>query len=154
MNRRAFLATGMAAAGQSAPAAGRIDCQSHLFCPEMLALLEKRKNSPYAYRKGSDLYVAIEGWRRRVLPKAQVFVQVKRRGTANAVLAARAAIVKGADDILVIFGDTPLIRPQTPNGSCMARVRRISPPLSSVVEGRAFRPAPRRPLTSARPCCS
>jgi len=51
------------------PAAGRIDCQSHLFCPELLALLEKRKNSPYAYRKGSDLYVAIEGWRRRVLPK-------------------------------------------------------------------------------------
>jgi predicted TIM-barrel fold metal-dependent hydrolase len=68
MNRRAFLASGVAAAGQSAPA-GRIDCQSHVFCPELLALLEKRKNSPYAYRKGSDLYVAIEGWHRRVLPK-------------------------------------------------------------------------------------
>ena len=46
-------------------------------------------------------------------PDAQVFVQAQRRGTAHAVLAAKAAIEKGADDILVIFGDTPLIRPQT-----------------------------------------
>ena len=40
-------------------------------------------------------------------------MQTERRGTAHAVLAARAAIAQGADDILVIFGDTPLIRPQT-----------------------------------------
>jgi bifunctional UDP-N-acetylglucosamine pyrophosphorylase/glucosamine-1-phosphate N-acetyltransferase len=46
-------------------------------------------------------------------PQAQVFVQRERRGTAHAVLAAKAAIEQGADDILVIFGDTPLIRPQT-----------------------------------------
>src|SRR3954468_8086740 len=38
---------------------------------------------------------------RRALPNAQVFVQAKRRGTADAVLAARTAIAKGADDILV-----------------------------------------------------
>ena len=44
---------------------------------------------------------------------AQVFVQHERRGTAHAVMAAKAAIERGADDILVIFGDTPLIRPQT-----------------------------------------
>src|SRR3989440_8873777 len=50
---------------------------------------------------------------RRMLPKAQVFVQAERRGTADAVLAARAAIAKGADDILVIFGDTPLISADT-----------------------------------------
>ncbi len=50
---------------------------------------------------------------RRMLPKAQVFVQAERRGTADAVLAARTAIAKGADDILVIFGDTPLISADT-----------------------------------------
>jgi bifunctional UDP-N-acetylglucosamine pyrophosphorylase/glucosamine-1-phosphate N-acetyltransferase len=55
--------------------------------------------------------VAIET--RRVLPEANIFVQAERRGTADAVLAARAAIARGADDILVIFGDTPLIRPHT-----------------------------------------
>jgi bifunctional UDP-N-acetylglucosamine pyrophosphorylase/glucosamine-1-phosphate N-acetyltransferase len=48
-----------------------------------------------------------------VLPDAQVFVQRERRGTAHAVLAARSAIEHGADDILVVFGDTPLILPQT-----------------------------------------
>ena len=41
---------------------------------------------------------------------ADVFVQHERRGTAHAVLAARARSSAGADDILVIFGDTPLIR--------------------------------------------
>jgi bifunctional UDP-N-acetylglucosamine pyrophosphorylase/glucosamine-1-phosphate N-acetyltransferase len=50
---------------------------------------------------------------RRVLPQADIFVQPERRGTADAVLAAKAAIARGADDILVIFGDTPLIRAQT-----------------------------------------
>nr|WIE89205.1 bifunctional UDP-N-acetylglucosamine diphosphorylase/glucosamine-1-phosphate N-acetyltransferase GlmU [Mesorhizobium sp. WSM4875] len=42
-------------------------------------------------------------------PKAETFVQEKRLGTAHAVLAAREAIAKGYDDILVMFGDTPLI---------------------------------------------
>src|SRR5207237_694049 len=49
----------------------------------------------------------------RVVPDAEMFVQAERRGTAHAVLAAKAAIERGADDVLVIFGDTPLIRPQT-----------------------------------------
>jgi bifunctional UDP-N-acetylglucosamine pyrophosphorylase/glucosamine-1-phosphate N-acetyltransferase len=44
---------------------------------------------------------------------AETFVQTEPRGTAHAVLAAKAAIARGADDILVVFGDTPLIRPQT-----------------------------------------
>ncbi|OBQ75104.1 bifunctional UDP-N-acetylglucosamine diphosphorylase/glucosamine-1-phosphate N-acetyltransferase GlmU [Mesorhizobium erdmanii] len=42
-------------------------------------------------------------------PKAETFVQEKRLGTAHAVLAAREAISKGYDDVLVMFGDTPLI---------------------------------------------
>src|SRR3954470_11607337 len=50
---------------------------------------------------------------RQGVPKAQVFVQAERRGTAHAALAARAAIAKGADDILVVFGDTPLVSADT-----------------------------------------
>ncbi|MBZ9794580.1 bifunctional UDP-N-acetylglucosamine diphosphorylase/glucosamine-1-phosphate N-acetyltransferase GlmU [Mesorhizobium sp. ES1-4] len=42
-------------------------------------------------------------------PKAETFVQAERLGTAHAVLAAREAIARGYDDILVMFGDTPLI---------------------------------------------
>ncbi|MBX9827848.1 MAG: NTP transferase domain-containing protein, partial [Xanthobacteraceae bacterium] len=44
---------------------------------------------------------------RAEVPGAQIFVQRERRGTAHAVLAARAALEQGADDVLVIFGDTP-----------------------------------------------
>jgi bifunctional UDP-N-acetylglucosamine pyrophosphorylase/glucosamine-1-phosphate N-acetyltransferase len=52
------------------------------------------------------------------LPAAKTFVQAERRGTAHAVLAARAALEAGCDDILVVFADTPLVRPQT-----LARLR-------------------------------
>lgn len=37
------------------------------------------------------------------------YTQEKRLGTADAVLAAREAIAHGYDDVLVMFGDTPLI---------------------------------------------
>lgn len=49
----------------------------------------------------------------RVVPGAQVFVQRERLGTAHAVLAARPALEEGADDILVLYADTPLLRPET-----------------------------------------
>ena len=47
-----------------------------------------------------------------VAPKAKMFVQKERCGTAHAVLAARKAIAQKPDDILVMFADTPLVRPQ------------------------------------------
>ncbi|MCB4768265.1 bifunctional UDP-N-acetylglucosamine diphosphorylase/glucosamine-1-phosphate N-acetyltransferase GlmU [Ancylobacter sp. Lp-2] len=50
---------------------------------------------------------------RRLAPEASVFVQSERLGTAHAVLAAREALERGYDDILVMYGDTPLVRPQT-----------------------------------------
>src|SRR6202158_3078011 len=50
---------------------------------------------------------------RRVRPDAATFVQRERLGTAHAVLAARDAIARGADDLLVVFGDTPLISAAT-----------------------------------------
>jgi bifunctional UDP-N-acetylglucosamine pyrophosphorylase/glucosamine-1-phosphate N-acetyltransferase len=56
---------------------------------------------------------AVAAEAQRVLPDAGIFVQTERLGTAHAVLAAKAAIARGADDVLVIYGDTPLIRPQT-----------------------------------------
>lgn len=40
---------------------------------------------------------------------SSVHIQTERLGTAHAVLAAREAIAKGYDDVLVVFGDTPLI---------------------------------------------
>jgi bifunctional UDP-N-acetylglucosamine pyrophosphorylase/glucosamine-1-phosphate N-acetyltransferase len=49
----------------------------------------------------------------RLVPGVRIAVQKERLGTAHAVLAARQEIEPGYDDILIVFGDTPLIRPQT-----------------------------------------
>ena len=53
---------------------------------------------------------------RRVIPDAACFVQHERQGTAHAVLAARSAIAQRPDDVVVVYGDTPLIRPDTIEG--------------------------------------
>jgi bifunctional UDP-N-acetylglucosamine pyrophosphorylase/glucosamine-1-phosphate N-acetyltransferase len=50
---------------------------------------------------------------RRIRPDAEAYVQRERLGTAHAVLAAREAIARGADDLIVAFGDTPLISADT-----------------------------------------
>jgi bifunctional UDP-N-acetylglucosamine pyrophosphorylase/glucosamine-1-phosphate N-acetyltransferase len=52
------------------------------------------------------------------MPGAEMFVQNERRGTAHAALAARPALARGADDVLIVFADTPLITPET-----LARLR-------------------------------
>jgi bifunctional UDP-N-acetylglucosamine pyrophosphorylase / glucosamine-1-phosphate N-acetyltransferase len=56
---------------------------------------------------------AVAGEVRRLRPDAETFIQHERLGTAHAVLAAREAIARGADDLLVAFGDTPLISAAT-----------------------------------------
>jgi bifunctional UDP-N-acetylglucosamine pyrophosphorylase/glucosamine-1-phosphate N-acetyltransferase len=54
----------------------------------------------------------VEAEAKRGFPGASVFTQAERRGTAHAALAARAAFDDGSD-IVVLFGDTPLVRPET-----------------------------------------
>jgi predicted TIM-barrel fold metal-dependent hydrolase len=68
---RRQLLTGSAAMTMTATTAkpGRIDCQSHVFSEEFLALLEKRKESPYVYRKGNDRFVVVGDWTRRLMPR-------------------------------------------------------------------------------------
>ncbi len=50
---------------------------------------------------------------RRARTNAAICVQRERLGTAHAVLSAREVIARGFDDLLVVFGDTPLISRQT-----------------------------------------
>jgi bifunctional UDP-N-acetylglucosamine pyrophosphorylase / glucosamine-1-phosphate N-acetyltransferase len=59
---------------------------------------------------GHDLVVKAA---KAVVPDIDIFVQSPALGTAHAVLAAKAAIAEGYDDILVAFADTPLVRPET-----------------------------------------
>ena len=51
----------------------------------------------------------VEAAARNPAVESSVHVQTERLGTAHAVLAAREAIARGYDDVLVVFGDTPLI---------------------------------------------
>ena len=50
---------------------------------------------------------------RAIVPGAATPVQTDRLGTAHAVLAAREDLEKPADDVLVLYGDTPLVTPET-----------------------------------------
>jgi predicted TIM-barrel fold metal-dependent hydrolase len=78
VTRRGFLVTSgvaVSAAGAAAPALAEsvkvpqvIDCQSHLFCPEIVALMERRSEDPLVYRQGDDRYVKMGDWHRKILP--------------------------------------------------------------------------------------
>src|SRR5271156_2645517 len=59
---------------------------------------------------------AVAAEARRLAGDVEIHVQEERRGTAHAVLAARASIGRGWDDILVIYADGPLLRAETLRG--------------------------------------
>ncbi len=78
---------------------------------------------------------AVAAEAQRVLPGAECFVQRARRGTAHAVLAAKSAIERQPDDILIVYGDTPLVRAAT-----LTRLR-AALAADAAVAVLAFRPA-------------
>ena len=55
----------------------------------------------------------VEAAARAAVSDIEVYVQASQQGTADAVLAARDALVRHDGDVLVLYADTPLIRPQT-----------------------------------------
>jgi bifunctional UDP-N-acetylglucosamine pyrophosphorylase/glucosamine-1-phosphate N-acetyltransferase len=70
--------------------------------------------------------VAAEG--RAAAPAIEAFVQPERRGTADAVLAAAPALASHKGDVLVLYGDTPLL-----TGATLARMRAALEPGVGVV---------------------
>ena len=80
LNRREFLARTTAAAAVTTIAASshaatrssvglageRIDCQSHLFCPELVALMEKRDLDPRVFTRDGVRVVQMGDWLRRI----------------------------------------------------------------------------------------
>jgi bifunctional UDP-N-acetylglucosamine pyrophosphorylase/glucosamine-1-phosphate N-acetyltransferase len=72
---------------------------------------------------------------KRLLPGAECFVQREPRGTAHAALAAKPAIERRPDDILIVYGDTPFVRPAT-----LARLR-VALAAGAAVAVLGFRPA-------------
>ena len=78
----------------------------------VLAAAPKGAGAALAVVIGPD-HEAVADEVKRIRPDAATFIQRERLGTAHAVLAAREAIARGADDLLVVFGDTPLISAET-----------------------------------------
>lgn len=82
ISRRRFLATSGATLAASslvhesrgsisspAPRRGGIDCQSHLFVPDIVSIMEQRKTDPTVFKRGADRYVKMGAWVRKILPK-------------------------------------------------------------------------------------
>lgn len=55
----------------------------------------------------------VEKEARKRLPEARIFVQRERLGTAHAVLSAKDALTAKSDDVIIAFGDTPLVKTET-----------------------------------------
>jgi predicted TIM-barrel fold metal-dependent hydrolase len=75
-NRRIFmqaaaLGTGIGGgmSGMQKPENGKIDCQSHIFVPELIRLMEKRKNPPYVRQQDGGTIVVVGDWVRRLQPQ-------------------------------------------------------------------------------------
>jgi predicted TIM-barrel fold metal-dependent hydrolase len=79
VSRRRFLAAVTAAIGAPAIRAvgranettarsGLIDCQSHLFCPQLVELMEKRTSDPVVFVKDGVRTVKMGDWLRRIPP--------------------------------------------------------------------------------------
>ena len=56
---------------------------------------------------------AVVAFVNKAAPGATTHEQTERLGTAHAVLAAKKALADGADDVLVLYGDTPLVTAKT-----------------------------------------
>ena len=78
----------------------------------VLALAHSANAQGLATVVGPDM-PAVEAEAKKLAPAAGIFVQYQQLGTADAVLAAREAIKAHKGDVIVLYADTPLIRPQT-----------------------------------------
>ena len=62
------LAAAQAPKQPSAPTLTRIDCQSHLFVPELLSFMEKRSTDPRVFTRDGTRYIQMGDWLRKVPP--------------------------------------------------------------------------------------
>jgi predicted TIM-barrel fold metal-dependent hydrolase len=74
--RRGFMAAAAAGAAAGSMRAAQppqgsliIDCQSHLYVPELVSMMEKRTEDPVVFSRDGDRWVRMGSWLRRILPK-------------------------------------------------------------------------------------
>jgi bifunctional UDP-N-acetylglucosamine pyrophosphorylase / glucosamine-1-phosphate N-acetyltransferase len=78
----------------------------------VLAAVRAAGFGPSSVVIGPDMQVVAEAVQ-KIDAEAGIFVQQQQRGTADAVLAARPAIEAARGPVLVLYGDTPLLEPET-----------------------------------------
>src|SRR5581483_5804469 len=96
LSRRKFLtASGTALAGLPAAAAGPgpqpaglIDCQSHLFVPEVLAFMKKRKEPPRIYSKDGKRFLVVGNWHRPMVDGIDLKAKLAAKDAAGIQLTA------------------------------------------------------------------
>jgi predicted TIM-barrel fold metal-dependent hydrolase len=82
-------ATKSSAAQPSIAGSGRVDCQSHLFCRDVVALMEKRKTDPRVYTKDGGQVIQMGDWLRKIPPHYfDVDVKLKAMDAAGVSLTA------------------------------------------------------------------
>src|ERR1700716_3737640 len=106
------LAAGEGTRMRSSVPKGRHPVPGQSLLAHVLGAVPAGQGDSLAVIIGPD-HAAVADEVKRIRPDAVTFVQAKRLGTAHAVLAAREAIARGADDLLIVFGDTPLISADT-----------------------------------------
>jgi bifunctional UDP-N-acetylglucosamine pyrophosphorylase / glucosamine-1-phosphate N-acetyltransferase len=116
MSRRTCLAI-VLAAGEGTRMRSRVPkalhaIGGHSLLEHVFASAAQAGGTDIAVVVGPD-HSAVAAVAQRIARGVQIFEQSERRGTAHAVLAAKQAIARGYDDILVMFADTPLVRAET-----------------------------------------
>jgi predicted TIM-barrel fold metal-dependent hydrolase len=123
VSRRVFLAGSSAAAAMSVadeetlaaepedrPApAGIVDCQSHLFAPELLAYMERRKEPPYIYSKDGQRLLVVGNWHRPMVSGIDLDAKLAAKDAAGIELTALSTNDPGPEQ----FG---------PDGAAVARM--------------------------------
>lgn len=76
MDRRHFVGATALGVGMNTtalafqkPGQYTIDCQSHIFVPELIELMKKRSTSPRVYTEGGDTFVVVGEWIRKLMPR-------------------------------------------------------------------------------------
>src|SRR5262245_30401530 len=95
LSRRKFLAASgtalaawPAAADERVPPSGIIDCQSHLFVPELLAYMEKRDQPPRIYTKDDRKYLVVGNWHRPMVSGIDLQAKLAAKDAAGIQLTA------------------------------------------------------------------
>src|SRR3982075_1200335 len=106
------LAAGEGTRMRSSVPKGRHPVPGQSLLAHVLGAVPAGQGDSLAVIIGPD-HAAVADEVKRIRPDAVTFVQAERLGTAHAVLAAREALAPGAADLLIVFGDPPLISADT-----------------------------------------